>query len=191
MAQMVKEAQVMATASHVPMIVVFIHGFNNDPDAALASTSLAGPGLAANDVKPLMICFDWASNHEVWRYLTDEGDAARTVPAVMKMLDFLHTYRDPASCPVNVIAHSMGNFFLMRSLKAFADRLGNPAFFPTRRPLGRGGGGRVRTARSGFLKRPPRVFAPSALPCGYSHPRRKGNLHGDAISNARPCAPEY
>ena len=132
MAQMVKEAQAMATASHVPMIVVFIHGFNNDPDAALASTSLAGLGLAANDVKPLMICFDWASNHEVWQYLTDEGDAVRTVPAVMKMLDFLHTYRDPANCPVNVnvIAHSMGSFVLMQSLKAFAGRLGNPAFLP-------------------------------------------------------------
>lgn len=39
MAQMVRE--VMATANRVPTIVEFIHEFNNDPNAVLASTSLA------------------------------------------------------------------------------------------------------------------------------------------------------
>ncbi len=117
---------------HLPLLVVFIHGFNNDPNSALGAMNEVTVGLANNGVIPLMVCFDWASNHEVWDYLTDQGDAMRSVPAVIQMLHFLDQWRDPKGCKVSVcvIAHSMGTFVLEQGMKAFARTLGNPVSMP-------------------------------------------------------------
>lgn len=140
---MPNEAQALANQEHYPLIIVFIHGYNNNTDAALQAMSTIGSSLVYSSLDeagqpqtrpahPLMVCFDWPSNHQVWDYLGDEGDAMQSVPAVMQMLDFLHNWRDPINCRVNVcvIAHSMGNFVLMQGMLAFWKKLGRPASLP-------------------------------------------------------------
>ena len=131
-AGMLSEAKAQATGAHSPMLVVFIHGFNNDVDSALASVADIGDGLQTHGLRPVMACFSWPSDGQLWEYLSDQGDAQRSVPAVMRLLAYLDRARDPRLCEVNVhvVAHSMGNFLLREGLAAFARRLGYPAKQP-------------------------------------------------------------
>jgi esterase/lipase superfamily enzyme len=141
--EMPNEARALANDQHYPLIVVFIHGYNNNTDSALEAMSTIGQKLQCVvntedgkadelSVNPLMICFDWPSNHKVWGYLGDEGDAMQSVPAVMKLLEFLDNWRDPINCKVqvSVIAHSMGNYVLMQGAQAFWQKLGRPVHVP-------------------------------------------------------------
>jgi len=140
---MPQEAIELAAGQHYPLIVVFIHGYNNNTDAGLNAMATIGNKLPYNvlgaggtrtavSVNPLMVCLDWPSNHQVWSYLSDEGDAMQSVPAVMQLLEFLQNWRDPATCKVNVcvIAHSMGNFVMMQGMLAFWKKMGQPARLP-------------------------------------------------------------
>jgi esterase/lipase superfamily enzyme len=129
---MLQESKDLAAGKHDPLIVAFIHGFNNNIESALASTALIGKGLAANGVRAVMVCFSWPSDGQLWEYLSDQGDAKRSVPAMMRILDYLDRARDPRLCEVNVcvIAHSMGNLVLREGMTAFARRLGYPQFQP-------------------------------------------------------------
>ncbi len=129
---MIAESKALAGGSHAPLVVAFIHGFNNNVASALHSTSLIGKGLSANGVNVVMVCFSWPSDGQLWEYLSDQGDAKRSVPAMMRILDYLDRARDPRLCEVNVcaIAHSMGNLVLREGMTAFARRLGYPHFQP-------------------------------------------------------------
>lgn len=118
--------------AHLPTLVLYIHGFNNTPDSALGAMTQVADGLRKNGVVPVMACFDWASNHEIWEYLTDQGDALRSVPAIIQLIQFLYQWRDPKGCRVNInlVVHSMGAYVLEQGLKVFARSLGNPENHP-------------------------------------------------------------
>jgi len=92
-------------------ILVFIHGFDNSFESALHEAAMLRHDLA---FKGPVLMFSWASRDLLDAYFEDESTIDWSTPHFREFLRHLDG-RDFAK--VHVIAHSMGNRLLLRSLE--------------------------------------------------------------------------
>jgi esterase/lipase superfamily enzyme len=103
-------------------VLVFIHGFNNRfEDAVYRFAQIVHDSGA--DVVPVL--FTWPSRGSLFAYGYDRESANYSRNALEDMLQALA--RDPAVGEVSVLAHSMGNWLALESLRQMAIRNGSIA----------------------------------------------------------------
>ena len=87
-------------------VVLFVHGFNEswEREQGIMQSVMDGFGEQFT-----LVSFSWISEGEVWAYLQDRSRAEHSAPDLLLTLQALG--------PVNVIAHSMGNFLLQQAVK--------------------------------------------------------------------------
>lgn len=99
-------------------ILVFIHGYNNSfEDAALRAAQL---GFDLNVPPNNMMFFSWAANKEVKKYTFDEATVDASEVHLRSFLDTVLVAA--AGRKVHIIAHSMGNRALLRTISAMEAR---------------------------------------------------------------------
>lgn len=98
-------------------VLVFIHGFNMRFESALFSFAQIFHDSGA-DAAPVL--FSWPSRGNVFNYVYDRESATISRDALEKL--FTRLVRDPNVDEVTVLAHSMGAWLTMESLRQMAIR---------------------------------------------------------------------
>lgn len=120
-----------ARSKHQPLIVAFIHGYNNTIDSAVKTASDIESGLNRQGLMPVMVCFSWPADGDPTHYLNDRSDAIASAPAVAHIMNALRTNAAPdCAASICVIAHSMGNLVLREGLRLFSQQMGYPDSLP-------------------------------------------------------------
>ena len=100
-------------------VLIFVHGYNNRfGDAVFRFAQLVHDSDA--DVTPIL--FTWPSRGSLLAYGYDRESAALSRDAFEQLLDML--IRDPAVGKVDILAHSMGNYLTLETLRQMAIRHG-------------------------------------------------------------------
>ena len=100
-------------------MLIFVHGYNNRfGDAVFRFAQLVHNSDA--DVTPIL--FTWPSRGSLLAYGYDRESAALSRDAFEQLLDML--IRDPAVGKVDILAHSMGNYLTLETLRQMAIRHG-------------------------------------------------------------------
>ena len=108
-----------ATATRRHRVLIFVHGYNNRfGDAVFRFAQL----VHDSDAKVTPILFTWPSRGSVFAYGYDRESASLSRDAFEQMLNMLA--RDPAIESVDILAHSMGNFLVLETLRQMALRNG-------------------------------------------------------------------
>jgi hypothetical protein len=105
-------------------ILVFVHGYNNDPDIVVRRHRILKKNLAAAGFRGLVVSFDWPSNNIALNYLEDRSDARKTS---IKLVDdcirlFTTTQLRGCSFNVHVLAHSTGAYVVREGFDDADDR---------------------------------------------------------------------
>jgi len=106
-------------------VVVFIHGFNNQfEDAVFRFAQI----MHDSNIKSVPVLATWPSRGSLLAYGYDRESTNYTRNAVENLLQYLA--RDPEVKDVSILAHSMGNWLALESLRQMAIRNGGlPAKF--------------------------------------------------------------
>jgi esterase/lipase superfamily enzyme len=97
--------------------LIFVHGYNNRfSDAVFRAAQIVHDSGA--DATPIL--FTWPSRGSVFAYGYDRESANLSRDALEQLLDML--VRDPAVREVDILAHSMGNFLVLETLRQMAIR---------------------------------------------------------------------
>ena len=110
-------------------LLFLIHGFNVCSEAAWVWSGRVAGGLQVHgDYTPVIVSFDWPSNGQLYAYLPDLDDAAKTAVDLVGAAIRPLLSRQAPNCRIriNALAHSMGAFVLRRAL-AHADDDGSSA----------------------------------------------------------------
>jgi esterase/lipase superfamily enzyme len=100
-------------------VLIFVHGYNNRfGDAVFRFAQLVHDSDA--DVTPIL--FTWPSRGSLLAYGYDRESAALSRDAFEQLLNML--VRDPAVGKIDILAHSMGNFLTLETLRQLAIRHG-------------------------------------------------------------------
>lgn len=117
----------------------FIHGYNNSWDEGVARyrklqrSLYSGPASLGQ-----LVLFTWPSDGSTFGYLPDREDARASGPDLADVFVDLHDHltkmqraaviAKAAACraKISVIAHSMGNYVLQKSLAVASKKLNNP-----------------------------------------------------------------
>lgn len=121
-------------------ISFFIHGYNNDWQAALRryrklqGDLYDGPGGLGQ-----LVLFTWPSNGTTYGYLPDREDARASGPDLADVFVELHDHltkmqraaalngvEQACRAKMSVISHSMGNYVLQKALAVASRKLNNP-----------------------------------------------------------------
>jgi esterase/lipase superfamily enzyme len=110
---------VRARAASVPKrrALVFVHGYNNRFDDAVFRFAQLVHDTNA-EVVPVL--FTWPSRANVLAYGYDRESAGLSRDALEEVL--VRLSRDPAVSEIDILAHSMGNWLLMETLRQMAIR---------------------------------------------------------------------
>jgi len=101
-------------------VLVFIHGFNNSYDEArLRLTQI----VADSNFAGVPVLFTWPSRSSMWAYGSDKESATVARDALSDLLNKLAN--TPGIGRVNILAHSMGTWLTMETLRESAIA-GNP-----------------------------------------------------------------
>jgi esterase/lipase superfamily enzyme len=105
-------------------ILVFVHGYNNDPPRVLARHRLLAENLRAAGFPGVVVSFDWPSNDVALNYLEDRGDARKSAIKLVEDGIRLFTTNQMRGCAYNVhvLAHSMGAFVVREAFDDADDR---------------------------------------------------------------------
>jgi esterase/lipase superfamily enzyme len=104
-----------ATRKH--RVLIFVHGYNTRfGDAVFRAAQLFHDSGA--EVTPIL--FTWPSRGSVFAYGYDRESANLSRDAFEQLLDML--VRDPAVREIDILAHSMGNFLVLETLRQMAIR---------------------------------------------------------------------
>jgi esterase/lipase superfamily enzyme len=111
-------------------VLIYIHGFNNDPATVLLRHRAIRSGLEAQGYKGAVVSFDWPSASNTLNYLEDRSDAKITA---LRLVDngiapFARYVQQDCDLSVHVLAHSMGAFVVR---EAFDDADDRPAVAAT------------------------------------------------------------
>ncbi len=136
-----------AMQEHERDVLVYIHGFANDFDNAIARAAQLKElyritphdnGQPGKPYQPYVLAFCWPSDGKVqppWKYASDREDAALSgvamARALRKFVDFLHE-GEPCRRRLHLVAHSMGNWALRHAvigLRALMDEGRLPKIF--------------------------------------------------------------
>jgi esterase/lipase superfamily enzyme len=105
----------MGTRKH--RVLIFVHGFNNRfGDAVFRFAQFVHDSDA--DVTPIL--FTWPSRGNLFAYGYDRESASLSRDAFEQLLNML--VRDPRVGKVDILAHSMGNFLVLETLRQMALR---------------------------------------------------------------------
>ncbi len=111
--QLVEEATLAQTDGvRTGDILVFVHGFNNEPPAVMARHRQVRKDLENLGYEGAIVSFDWPAGDEALAYLEDRHDAVQTaLQLVTDGIALFCKYKTP-DCAINVhvLAHSMGAF---------------------------------------------------------------------------------
>jgi esterase/lipase superfamily enzyme len=105
------------SAANKHRVLIFVHGYNNRfGDAVFREAQLVHDSNA--EVTPIL--FTWPSRGSVFAYGYDRESANLSRDALEQLLDML--VGDPAVREVDILAHSMGNFLVLETLRQMAIR---------------------------------------------------------------------
>jgi esterase/lipase superfamily enzyme len=105
------------TAIRKHRVLVFVHGYNNRfGDAVFRFAQF----VHDSDVKVTPILFTWPSRGNVFAYGYDRESASLSRDAFEQLLNML--VRDAAIEKIDILAHSMGNFLVLETLRQMALR---------------------------------------------------------------------
>jgi esterase/lipase superfamily enzyme len=105
------------SAARKHQALVFVHGYNNRfGDAVFRFAQF----VHDSDTGMTPILFTWPSRGSLFAYGYDRESAALSRDALEQLLNAL--VRDPAIEKVDILAHSMGNFLLLETLRQMALR---------------------------------------------------------------------
>ena len=98
-------------------VLIFVHGYNNRfSDAVFRHAQLVHDSAAG----AVPILSTWPSRGSVFAYGYDRESANFSRDAFERLLDML--VRDPAVKEIDILAHSMGNFLVLETLRQMAIR---------------------------------------------------------------------
>lgn len=127
--QWVKDVQNLAcpqadTMPGLGNIVIYVHGYNTDPEDTLSRHRKIKARLAALNFNGVVVSFDWPSAGSALNYLEDRTDAKLTA---LRLVDdgistFAALQRPDCLINVHIIAHSMGCFVLREAFDDADDR---------------------------------------------------------------------
>jgi len=98
-------------------VLIFVHGYNNRFGDAVFRAAQLFHDSGANATP---ILFTWPSRGSVFAYGYDRESANLSRDALEQLLDML--IGDPAVREVDILAHSMGNFLVLETLRQMAIR---------------------------------------------------------------------
>ena len=105
------------SAANQHRVLIFVHGYNNRfSDAVFRAAQVVHDSDA--DVTPVL--FTWPSRGSLLAYGYDRESANLSRDAFERLLDML--VRDPAVSEVDILAHSMGNWLVVETLRQMAIR---------------------------------------------------------------------
>ena len=95
-------------------ILVFVHGFNNEPEKVLERHRLLEKNLGEAGFRGAVVSFDWPSNDQAINYLEDRSDARKTAARLVDDGIRLFTTTQLRGCSLNVhlLAHSTGAYVI-------------------------------------------------------------------------------
>jgi esterase/lipase superfamily enzyme len=98
-------------------VLIFVHGYNNRfGDAVFRFAQF----IHDSDAEVTPILFTWPSRGNVFAYGYDRESASLSRDAFEQMLNML--IRDPAIAKIDILAHSMGNFLVLETLRQMSIR---------------------------------------------------------------------
>ena len=98
-------------------ILVFVHGYNNDPTTVLWRLRRLTKDMRAEGWRGQIIAFDWPSENQVLNYLEDRSDgAAVAVELVHKCVEIVARGQEQG-CTTNIhlLGHSTGAYVIMEA----------------------------------------------------------------------------
>lgn len=101
-------------------VLVYIHGFNTRFESALFSFAQITHDSGA---KAAPVLFSWPSRGNLFDYIYDRESASASRDALEKLLT--HLAENPAVGEITVLAHSMGAWLAMETLRQIAIRRGH------------------------------------------------------------------
>ena len=117
MAEFLANVRIALARSQRREIFIFIHGYNNDFPTAVERTAQLAVDL---EIDGAPVLYSWPSAGSVFGYKADRKQI--TQQTVDDLEHFLHVLTEQTGAErVNIVAHSMGNEFLVRALQEMAD----------------------------------------------------------------------
>ncbi len=114
---MIRELNAQLEASDRGEVIVFIHGYNTEFRGAIERTAQLYVDLAVDGAA---VAYSWPSRGGVLGYVADGGSLIR--PVVNDLQTFLTAIAQASGAErVHVIAHSMGNRYLLEALEEIDD----------------------------------------------------------------------
>jgi len=104
-------------------ILVFVHGYNNSFKDGVFRAAQLSHDL---NFKGITCLFSWASKANIFSYTADETNIEWSIPHFEEFLEDIASKSGAKN--INVIAHSMGNRALARTLQSFQDKHTNIHF---------------------------------------------------------------
>jgi len=105
------------SAKNKHRVQIFVHGYNNRfGDAVFRFAQI----VHDSDAEVTPVLFTWPSRGSVFAYGYDRESANLSRDAFERLLDML--VRDPAIHEIDILAHSMGNFLTIETLRQMAIR---------------------------------------------------------------------
>lgn len=113
-----------------PLIIVPIHGYNQDWPEALDFIKKIDSTITAKLDDAITVGFSWASCGHVVDYINDRMKARSAAITLASEISRALRLIQDANCPTEicVIAHSMGNFLLSKAAAYASEAHGDPAF---------------------------------------------------------------
>lgn len=128
-----KEVVALADGDANPMsispkgdVLVFIHGYNNTPEAILWRQRRIASDLREAGWRGVVVGFDWPCDTQTLNYIGDRWDAATIATRLVeKCVELIVKGREDYNCDTNVhvLAHSTGAYIVMEAF-AQADKKG-------------------------------------------------------------------
>lgn len=105
-------------------ILVFVHGYNNDPPVVIQRHRLLKQMLGNAGYTGTVVSFDWPSNDMAINYLEDRSDARKTALSLVDDGIRLFTTTQLRGCSLNVhlLAHSTGAYVIRQGFDDADDR---------------------------------------------------------------------
>ena len=117
MAEFLANVRIELARSQRREIFIFIHGYNNDFPTAVERTAQLAVDL---EIDGAPVLYSWPSAGSVFGYKTDRKQITQSTVDDLEF--FLHVLTEQTGAErVNIVAHSMGNEFLVRALQEMAD----------------------------------------------------------------------
>lgn len=113
-----------ATGRDCGDILVFVHGYNNEPPVVMTRHRRLKKNLRAAGFDGAVVSFDWPSNNIALNYLEDRSDARLTSIKLVDDCIRLFTLTQLRGCAYNVhlLAHSTGAYVIREGFDDADDR---------------------------------------------------------------------